>query len=113
MAIRRRGISSLVSSDLDDLDGRDLPRVEVDALLERARKAAAVARDDPAFFDDPVLDDAPADERRAQDRGVLALGHAAADEHLAPLLRERFREPVARWGLRVHRPHDMRADAGV
>jgi hypothetical protein len=38
--------------DLDNLDGLDCSRVEVDALLEDPAQAAAIQRDNPALLDD-------------------------------------------------------------
>src|SRR5688572_33451051 len=90
------------SYDLLDLDAGDLPRVEVDALLERPAEPVAARGDDPAFLDDEVLDHPPADEGRAQDRGVLPLRHAVRDEQLAPLFWQHFGEAVARRFLRMH-----------
>ena len=39
-------------NDLDNLDGLDCARVEVDALFKDATEAAAIQCHDPALFDD-------------------------------------------------------------
>jgi len=50
---------------LKNVDLRDVPGVEIDPPLERPAKTGAVERDDPAFFDDHVIDNSATDQFRA------------------------------------------------
>src|SRR5687768_8815069 len=81
--------------NLKDLNRFDLPRVKVDALLERAGEVRLVEGDDPAFLDNEEVNDPPAGEGGLEDGGVLALGHAALDQKGPPFLGEGLGEAVA------------------
>src|SRR3954463_4511891 len=90
------------SNDLNNVDGEDLSWIEIDAAFEGPAEAAAIERDDPAFFHDHLFDDASADELRPQYSGILSPRYPMRDQEFAPLIRQHLGEAIARGRFRMH-----------
>ena len=81
--------------NLQHLQLRDGPRVEVDSLLESAREAGSIQGDNPPFLDNHLLDDSSVNERGTADGGVLAFRRAAFNQMLAPFIGQNFCQTVS------------------
>ncbi len=77
-------------------------RIEIDSFLENSAQARFSQGDDPAFFDNEVIDDPVAGEHCAADGGVFSFGGAVVNQELPPLFGEDFCEAVSGRGAGVH-----------